>query len=600
MTKSDDKNDIQIPDPVILGRALMDAYEKSQPLFEEYMKKFENEDFAEKFAHVNFDPLNVRESYMQFLDRITADPSKFLEIQAGFVQEWMNLWQESMNRFMGNAAQTIIEPDKGDRRFRAPEWQESALFDFIKQSYLLSCRHMEKLVRDVDGLSTQQKEKLAFQTKLFTDAMSPTNFLMTNPEVLSETMKTGGQNLVKGFENLIKDLERGRGDLRLSTTNYEAFKLGENIAVTKGRVVYQNDLMQLIQYSPQTENVHEIPLLIVPPWINKYYILDLRPDNSFIAWAIAQGHTVFTISWVNPDKKLSHKSFEDYMHEGVLAALSQVEKACDTKKTNVIGYCLGGTLTATTLAYLTEKKQDKRIASVTFLTTMLDFEHCGDMKLFLDDEQLDFIEKEMAQKGYLEGAEMQRTFSLMRANDLIWSFVVNNYLMGREPFPFDLLFWNDDCTNMPAKMHSFYLRNMYRDNKLIQKGGITVDGVDVDLSKIKTPTYFLSTREDHIAPWIATYQGTQVLGGDITFTLAASGHIAGVVNPPQKQKYCYWVNEKTPSSPQEWLDSATQHEGSWWPHWGEWIKGFAGKEIPASEPAEGIEPAPGSYVKVRL
>lgn len=601
MTKPDqDTSSFKMPDPVVLGRALMEAYEKAQPLLQEYMKKWEKEDAAAQFANINFDPLNVREAYMGFLDKITADPNKFMEIQAEFMQDWMSLWQESVNKFMGNPAKPVIEPDKADRRFKAAEWQESALFDFIKQSYLLTCRHMDKVVHDVDGLSEKQRDKLAFQTKLFTNALSPTNFLLTNPEVLNETMKTGGENLVKGFENLIKDLERGHGNLNISTTNYAAFELGKNIAVTPGQVIYQNDLMQLIQYAPQTGEAFEVPLLIIPPWINKYYILDLRSGNSMIEWMVQQGHTVFTISWINPGKELAGKQFEDYMKEGILEALAQIEKATDQKKTNVIGYCLGGTLLAITLAYLSEKKQAQRVASATFLTTLLDFEECGDLKLFLDDEQLEFIEKDMAEKGYLEGKEIQRTFSLMRANDLIWSFVVNNYLMGREPFPFDLLYWNDDCTNMPAAMHGFYLRNMYRDNRLVRKNGITVDGVGIDLSKVKTSAYFLSTREDHIAPWKATYQGTQLLGGDCTFTLAASGHIAGVVNPPAKQKYCHWEYTQTPVESKDWLENAKQIEGSWWPHWQAWIEGFAGKKVTARIVKDGIEPAPGSYVKVRL
>lgn len=597
--KTSDDN-VKIPDPVALGHALLDAYEKAQPLFEEYLKKIEKEQISEQISSINFDPLNVRESYIQFLDSLAADPAKFIETQAKFAQDWFYLWQESMNRFLGSpSGKPVIEPDKSDRRFKAPEWQESALFDFIKQSYLLACRHMEKAVQDVHGLSPKQKDKLAFQTKLFTSALSPTNFLMTNPEVINETMKTGGQNLVKGLENLIKDLERGQGELDISTTNYEAFELGRNIAVTEGRVVYENELMQLIQYMPQTKDVLKTPLLIVPPWINKYYILDLRSGNSFIEWAVQQGHTVFTVSWVNPTKELAHKQFEDYMKEGVLDALTQIEKITGENQTNVIGYCLGGTLLSITLAYLTHHRQEKRVKTATFLTTLLDFEQSGELKLFLGDEQLEFIEAEMKEKGFLEGKEIQRTFSLMRANDLIWSFVVNNYLMGREPFPFDLLYWNDDCTNMPATMHSFYLRNMYRDNKLIQKDGITVAGVKIDLRKVKTPAFFLSTREDHIAPWKATYQGTQILGGECTFTLAASGHIAGVVNPPQKQKYCYWMNAKNPADPDEWLDSAEQVDGSWWPHWHEWIAAHCPETVKARNPADGIEPAPGSYVKVR-
>lgn len=594
-------NDIfKTPDPVALGQAIMDAYEKAQPLFENYIQKYGSADAYTELSKINFDPLNVRTAYFEFLDRITQNPDKFFEIQAEYAQDWMNLWQDSMRRFMGESVAPIIEPDSSDRRFKAPEWQESAVFNFIKQSYLLASKQLESVVYKVDGLSDNQREKLAFQTKLFTNALSPTNFLMTNPEVLNETMRTGGENLVKGFENLIRDLERGQGELNIRTTNHEAFELGRNIAVTPGQIVFENDLMQLIQYAPQTDEVFETPLLIIPPWINKYYILDLRSGNSLIEWAVRQGHTVFTISWVNPDAAHANKDFEDYVHEGIIAALDAIENITGRNKVNAIGYCLGGTLLATSLSYMTAKKQDKRIASATFLTTLLDFSDCGDMRLFLDDTQLDTLEREMKAKGFLHGKEIQRTFSLMRANDLIWSFVVNNYLMGREPFPFDLLYWNDDSTNMPAAMHTFYLRNMYRDNNLVEAGGISIDGVKIDLSKIKTPAYFLSTREDHIAPWKATYQGTQLLGGDCTFTLAASGHIAGVVNPPEKKKYCYWTNGNTPDEAEDWLSPATQNDGSWWPHWQSWVKSYGGKMVPARQPKNGIEAAPGRYVKVRF
>lgn len=604
MSKTQKPHDeVRLPpyDPIKLGKALMEAYEKAQPLIEDYIGKYGSEDGMGKLGAYNFDPMNIRESYLEFLDRISQDPAKMFEIQADYMNDWMHLWQESVQKFMGQGdGHAVAMPEKSDRRFKAAEWQESALFDFIKQSYLLTCKHMEGVVDRVDGLSQNQKDKLNFQTKLFTNALSPTNFLLTNPEVLNETMKTGGANLVKGLENLIVDLERGHGDLNISTTNYKAFEVGKNIAMTDGQVVYENDLMQLIQYAPTTDEVFKTPLLIVPPWINKYYILDLCPDNSLIEWAVSQGHTVFAVSWVNPDKTLADKNFENYMKEGIIAALDEIESITKEKKTNVIGYCLGGTLLSITLSYLAEKKQDDRVASATFLTTLLDFDLAGDIKLFLDDKQLDELDKKMLELGFLDGKELQRTFSLLRANDLIWSFVVNNYLMGKEPFPFDLLYWNDDSTNMPAAMHSFYLRNMYRDNNLIKKNGITIDGVGIDISRIKAPCHFISTKEDHIAPWEATYAGTQLLGSkDITFTLAASGHIAGVVNPPIKKKYCYWVNDQNPATTKEWLKDAVQYEGSWWPHWQEWVIPFAGEKAKAKKLVKGIEPAPGRYVNVR-
>ncbi len=597
MHKTEDHHE---SDPIALANAIMQAYQKTQPLFQQFIEKYSSEEGMQELVSVNFDPLNIRESYLDFLDKLAQDPAKVFEIQSDHMQDWANLWVESFNKMMGHPTRPYIEPDAGDRRFKATEWSENAIFDLIKQSYLLTCRHMEDAVNRSEGLSDKQKEKLRFQAKLFSSAVSPTNFAMTNPDVINETLKSGGENLVKGFENLVRDFERGHGDLNISTTRDDAFEVGKNIAVTKGKVVYQNEMMQLIQYAPKTKKVFKTPLLIVPPWINKYYILDLRPSNSLIEWAIEQGHTVFTISWVNPDKKLAQKSFDDYMLDGVIAALDEIKDITQEEQANVVGYCLGGTLLAITQAYLAHKKQDKRIKSATYFTTLLDFDLAGDIKLFLDDEQLKTLDKMMDEHGYLDGRELHRTFTMLRSSDMIWSFVVNNYLMGREPFPFDLLYWNDDCTNMPAAMHRFYLRNMYRDNKLKDKGGITVGGVKIDLSTIKTPCHFVSTKEDHIAPWIATYAGMNLIGGkDKTFTLAASGHIAGIVNPPSKNKYCYWVNGKAANTAEEWFNDAKQFDGSWWAHWHDWIENYAGEQTEARIVSKGIEAAPGSYVKVR-
>lgn len=598
--KDTEQNTYKMADPVALGHALMHAYEKAAPLMEEYMEKYTHKNAFDEFCAQDLDPMNLRQSYIAFWERVLADPSQFLGMQTSYMNDWMLLWQESVKKFMGQKGETVIEPEAGDRRFKASEWQESALFDFIKQSYLLTCRWMDKTVHNIDGIDLKDRQKLAFGTKLFANALSPTNFVLTNPEVLNETLRTGGENLVKGLENLIDDLERGKGELKIKTTDYDSFELGKNIAVTPGDVVFQNELMQLIQFRPLTAQVFKRPLLIVPPWINKYYILDLRPDNSFIRWAVSQGHTVFVVSWVNPGPELADKTFEDYMHQGILESLYQIEKVTSEKSINVIGYCLGGTLLSITLSYLAAQKQQSRIHSATFFTTLLDFEHAGDLKLFLDEQQVDILDQKMSQTGILEGKTMQQTFSLLRANDLIWSFVVNNYLMGKEPFPFDLLYWNDDSTNMPAAMHSFYLRKMYLENALIKKGGIVINEVPIDLKCITTPAFFLSTREDHIAPWKATYEGTKLIAGPVTFTLAASGHIAGVINPPDKKKYCYWVNKGTPLDADQWLENADQHEGSWWPFWQEWINQFAGELVDARPIVGRIEAAPGSYVKKRL
>ena len=462
---------------------------------------------------------------------------------------------------------------------------------------------MQGTVSEVEGLDPKTAQKVDFYTRQFIDAMSPSNFVMTNPEVLRKTAETGGENLLKGLSNLLGDLERGKGQLKIKMTDTEAFSVGGNIGVSPGKVVFQNELMQLIQYDPTTEKVLKRPLLIGPPWINKFYILDLRPRNSFVRWATSQGHTVFVISWINPDERLAEKNFEDYMQQGYLAALDAIEAATGEREVNAIGYCLGGTLLAATLAYMAVKGDD-RIKTATFFVTMMDFAEAGELGVFIDEEQLQALEEKMNKRGYLEGSEMSTTFNMLRANDLIWSFVVNNYLLGNDPFPFDLLYWNADSTRMPAKMHSFYLRNMYQANLLKDPGGIELSGVGIDLGRIETPSYFLSTREDHIAPWKSTYSGTQLLGGKKRFVLAASGHIAGVVNPPEGGKYNHWINEALPPDPDAWLAGATELAGSWWPDWHRWILAHGKAQVAARVPGDGtlpaLEDAPGSYVKVKL
>jgi polyhydroxyalkanoate synthase len=608
---ADDKQqqgDVKLPDPVELSRAMAGIAERSQKLVHEFLARQAGED-GKGMNSQSLDPLNIGSAFFDMTARLMSDPAKLMQAQLGFWQDYMKLWQTTAQRMMGQESQPVIAPERSDRRFRDPLWEESQLFDFIKQSYLLSARWMQATVNEVEGMDSKTAKKVDFYTRQFVDAMAPSNFVMTNPEVLRTTMETGGENLVKGLENLLDDLERGKGTLSIKMTDLEAFKIGDNIAVTPGKVVYQNDLMQLIQYSPKTEQVAKRPLLIIPPWINKFYILDLREKNSFIKWAVEQGQTVFVVSWVNPDEELAQKSFEDYMIEGPFAAIDAIEAATGETELNVIGYCLGGTLLASTLAYLSGKPKSKpgpdisRIKSATFFTTMTDFEEAGELGVFIDEEQLAALENQMSQKGYLEGASMATTFNMLRANDLIWSFVVNNYLLGKDPFPFDLLYWNSDSTRMPAAMHSFYLRRMYQENRLVKPGGIELQGVPIDLAKIQTPVFMLSAREDHIAPWKSTYALTQHVSGPAKFVLAASGHIAGVVNPPAANKYCYWTNTRNPKDPEAWLDKAAEHAGSWWPEWAKWVGKFAGGKAPARVPGEGklkpVEDAPGSYVQVR-
>ncbi len=584
------------PDADDLAASMAQIAERSQALVNGFM--------ANQSGNIGMgDPMNVGQAFIELTQQMMANPAQMMQAQMQLWQDYMSLWQNTAQKMMGAEVDDALSPASDDRRFRDSEWDESIVFDYIKQSYLLSSRWLTSTVQDVDGLDEKTAKKVDFYTRQFVDALAPTNFLMTNPEVIRATVESKGENLVKGLENLLSDMERGDGQLRISQVDESAFTLGENVATTPGKVVYQNDLMQLIQFEPTTKKVDRRPLLIVPPWINKYYILDLQPKNSFIKWATDQGLTVFVVSWVNPDKELAAKSFEDYMLEGPLDALGAIEKATGEKEVNIIGYCLGGTLTASTLAYMKEKKDD-RIKSATFFTALVDFSEPGELGVFIDEEQLDSLEERMNADGYLEGSSMATTFNMLRANDLIWSFVVNNYLLGKDPFPFDLLYWNSDSTRMPAEMHRFYLRNMYQDNKLIEPGGVTLDGVPIDLSKVDLPVFMLSTKEDHIAPWKSTYAATQIYKGNVKFCLAGSGHIAGVVNPPSVEKYGYWTNTKNPATADEWFESSKEQAGSWWPEWRKWLKKNSGGQVDARTPGDGklkvIEAAPGSYASLRI
>ena len=598
-TPTPEMPDFKLPDPDVVSRTMADVAERSQRIVGDWLKRQADGENGDGAA----DAMNIGRAFLEMTTKLMADPAALLKAQIGFWQDTMTLWQNTTRRVMGFDTPETTDPASTDRRFKDEAWKENEVFDFIKQSYLLSARFVQDTVSHVEGLDPKTAQKVDFYTRQFVDAMSPTNFVMTNPEVLRKTAESGGENLLKGLSNLLGDLERGKGQLKIKMTDTEAFSVGGNIGVSPGKVVFQNELMQLIQYNPTTEKVLKRPLLIGPPWINKFYILDLRPRNSFVRWATSQGHTVFVISWVNPDETLAEKNFEDYMHLGYLAALDAIEAATGEKDVNAIGYCLGGTLLASTLAYMAVKGDD-RIKTATFFVTMMDFAEVGELGVFIDEEQLKSLEEKMNKRGYLEGSDMASAFNMLRANDLIWSFVVNNYLLGNDPFPFDLLYWNADSTRMPAKMHSFYLRKMYQANLLKEPAGIELSGVGIDLGRIKTPSYFLSTREDHIAPWKSTYRGTQLLGGKKRFVLAASGHIAGVVNPPEGGKYNHWINEALPPDPEAWLAGATELAGSWWPDWQRWILAHNKAQVPARTPGDGkltvLEDAPGSYVKVRL
>jgi polyhydroxyalkanoate synthase len=549
------------------------------------------------------DPAIIAKAFVKLGAKLLANPGKLSASQAQFVRDYASLMQAMAGRARGKDVPPVVKPGKGDRRFADDGWEEGVLFDFIKQSYLLSANWIQSTVRGVEGLDPKTARKVDFYTRQFVDALSPSNFAATNPMVLRATLESGGENLMRGLDNLLGDLEKDRGKLRITMTDESAFELGRNIAVSSGKVVFRNRLLELIQYAPSTDRVLKRPLLIVPHWINKYYVLDLQPRNSFIKWVVDRGHTVFVISWVNPDETHAETTFDDYMTDGPLAALDAVAEATGVDSVNVVGYCIGGTLLACTLAHMAATG-DKRAKTATFLTTMVDFAEPGEHGVFIDDEQLDLMEAHMARRGFLDGAHMSTVINMMRDKDLIWSFVINNYLMGRDPLSFDLLYWNSDSTRMPAMMHAFYLRKLYLENKLIDAGGITLAGTPIDLGKIETPAYIMATREDHIAPWQSAYAATGLTSGPVRFVLAASGHIAGVVNPPAAGKYCHWTNPNKPKSADSWLASAERREGSWWPDWDRWVKrrspkGRVAARIPGRGGLKAIEDAPGSYVKVR-
>jgi polyhydroxyalkanoate synthase subunit PhaC len=530
-----------------------------------------------------------------------ADPEKLADAQFRLWQQHARLWQASWKRFLGEEVEPVVRPERGDKRFADPDWEENQVFDFLKQSYLITAKWAYDLVVRAKVDDPHTKHKARFYVEQLANALAPSNFAITNPEVLKLTLATNGENLVEGLDNLLRDFTEGGGELRIRQTDFSAFEVGKNLAMSPGKVVFQNDIIQLIQYAPATAEVYRTPLVIFPPWINKFYILDLNPKKSFIRWAVDQGLTVFVVSWVNPDEALAQKSFADYMKEGILGALSAVEQATGERQVNAIGYCIGGTLLSATLGYMAAKGDD-RIKSATFFTTQVDFEKAGDLLVFVDEEQVSGVEHAMAERGYLEGKKMATAFNMLRSNDLIWSYVINNYLKGKDPVPFDLLYWNSDSTRMPAATHAFYLRECYLNNAMT-KGRMVLDGVKIDLKKVKAPVYNLGAREDHIAPLPSVFRIGQFFGGDTRLVVSGSGHIAGVINPPDAKKYQYWTNDKPAATLEEWLKGATENAGSWWPDWLQWIAARSGEKVKARIPGDGklkpIEDAPGSFVKVR-
>ncbi|MCK1664929.1 class I poly(R)-hydroxyalkanoic acid synthase [Bradyrhizobium sp. 153] len=531
-----------------------------------------------------------------------SDTSRSSDLQTKLAKDYLDLWGSAVRRMAGQDAPPAITPSPRDKRFADPEWKSNQFFDFVMQLYLLTTKWAQELVRAAEGLDPHTRRKAEFYVQQVTNALSPSNFVLTNPEVLRETLATSGDNLARGLKMLAEDIAAGKGMLKIRQSNPDNLVVGVNMATTPGKVIYQNEMMQLIQYAPTTEKVLRTPLLIVPPWINKFYILDLKPEKSYIKWCVDQGITVFVISWVNPDKRLGNKGWEDYMKEGPLAAMDVIEKITGEMKVHTAGYCVGGTMLATTLAWLAEKRR-QRVASATFFAAQVDFTHAGDLLVFVDEEQIAALEQDMKAAGVLEGSKMAMAFNMLRSNDLIWSYVVSNYLKGQQPSAFDLLHWNSDATRMTQANHSYYLRNCYLENRF-STGTMVLDNTLLDLSKVKVPVYNLATREDHIAPAESVLYGSQFFGGPVKYVLSGSGHIAGVVNPPASNKYQYWTNDNIKDvSVAEWMKGAVEHKGSWWPDWRQWLGELDPEEVPArpvgSATFPPIEDAPGSYVRVR-
>ena len=528
-----------------------------------------------------------------------ANPMRLFQAQATLASQLFGLWGDSVARFAGGDGP--VQDRKTDKRFAAPEWRGTPMYDFLHQAYLLTTDWAKTMIDDVESVDDATREKAAFYLRQVSSALSPANFLATNPELLKETFRENGENLVRGMKMLAEDIAAGQGEVKIRQSDASQFKLGVDMAATPGKVVFRNDLMELIQYAPATDAVVKRPLLIVPPWINKFYVLDLNKEKSFIGWMVSQGLTVFVISWVNPDARHAAKDWNAYMREGIFAALDAIEQAVGERDVTAAGYCVGGTLLAATLAYMAAK-DDRRITSATLLTTQVDFQHAGDLKVFADEAQIRVVEKEMKTNGYLPGSRMANAFNMLRPDELIWPYAVNAYLKGRAPAAFDLLAWNADSTRMTAANHAYYLRNLYLENRLTA-GEMVMGGERLNLGLVTAPIYDLATKEDHIAPARSVFEGARFFGGPVRYVLAGSGHIAGVVNPPSKAKYGFWTGAAPSGAFEDWLASAEEHKGTWWLDWIGWIKAQAPDTVPARTPgAGGLEPlgdAPGEYVRIR-
>lgn len=547
---------------------------------------------------------DATESYIKYVQECFKHPWVSTKQTAEFGKNYFNVLKSALLQVVGKQAEPVIVPDRSDVRFNDQAWSDNAWFNFIKQAYLVTGQAWLDSIHNVPGLDDKTRRRAEFFIRQLLNAMSPSNYILTNPELLSLTLKTKGANLVQGFERFVKDLEQSADTLKITMTDDQAFQVGENIATTPGKVVYRCELFELLQYDPLTEEVSETPLLIIPPFVNKYYILDLSEKNSLVRWAVQQGQTVFMMSWLNPTAEHRNLGFDRYVTEGVMQAMEVVEKQTGQRELNAVGYCIGGTLLMTTLAYMAGRRLKPRVKSATLLTTLTDFSDPGDIGVFIDDHIIKAIVHQNNQMGYFDGRVMAVSFSKLRENSLYWNYFIQNYLKGESPMPFDLLYWNSDSTNITAACHNDMLQKFYLENRLVQAGGYVVNGTKIDLSKIDIPLYFISAHQDHIAKWKITYEGAKLCRNNATFVLGESGHIAGIVNPPEKKKYSYWTNQNLPENADDWLANSAHHEGSWWTHWQSWLAPYKGELMPkrGSEngPLEVLGDAPGTYVKRKL
>lgn len=602
--KMSDLPEMSFQEPAALARGLLQLGESFQRVA--MMCANDSGAFQEKVKHPSFiNPFTIGRAFWQASQKIAQNPTPTLEATRSYFEDYCELCQSTYRHLTETQKvhenKTIIESSKGDRRFRDEAWENNPTFNFIKQSYLLWDRWVKDVSTDIEGLDPQTAHKVEFYSRQVANSFSPTNYLWANPQALKHTLETRGLNLLQGISNFLKDLEEGRGNLKISMVEKQAFTVGKNIATTPGKVVFQNELVQIIQYTPVTKNVYEVPILLVPPCINKFYVFDLREDNSFVRWLLEKGFSVFIVSWVNPkNERLSHKSFEDYVLEGIGASVEAVAKITKQPQINALGFCIGGNFLATYAGYQAQEKRSP-LKTATYLATLFDFSNAGDLQVFIDEEQLTQMEKAIQSRGFFDGDVLARTFNLLRSNDLIWSFVINNYLMGKDPMAFDLLYWNSDSTNLPSAMYLYYLRTMFLENRLLQPGGISIKGQKIDLSKVKIPTFILNTREDHIAPWRSGYAGAKTFSGPTRFVLGGSGHVAGIFNHPQNNKYCFWTADVQDREADEWMTHAVSHMGSWWDEWANWLAKSSGQKVPACKPGTpdfpALEEAPGSYVK---